>query len=577
LLKISSKRKNGIPPSATIVSIEARELNIKDGQIVRLGNSLFFPIAVNRIRGGAGGLVNNDHQEFEEVEGIADDDNEAVQPVEPGVENGDMGDDATEDPHPMDGLENWQVNEQSLRPSKFLRYPFHYTTGLLANTHVMDLQLQVIVHEYEDQDGKLWLRKEVTLKKGSRVVQGMQIYSPRERSLLSRRSRETTHKDLYRYSALAQRLLDPTTVPADVATLLLAVRNLTVKSREILQGYNAYHCGMYNGGAEVRFEYAFARNQWSTGARNYPALPLDPNDTTFWPLDAIVMADRDAVSRDIEHLHKYAISPMEALSQMDPQDITNLCPAIKTAFVHMAEIVQQMVNSTDPGLQGTHRTIIKSGWVPDFARVSVPVEHRTILDTNTRNFTRLPFGINPRLLPLAPVFSLEYQTSPGQDSCPGFFLQLIKERVAKLQNPAVFTLIQNRLRMMICRVCHGVEPGSRDIPGIMEVTDFGKWIDLAEYQKKDAMKLLGEWQKEIYDDEFNFLIRKALEYKKRHGPSVRLLKHLVEQKRNSNFQIKTEGDIAELTTEFPNLDGFLDCSLPQTARVTQKGKFTLAA
>jgi hypothetical protein len=51
----------------------------------------------------------------------------------------------------------------------------------------------------------------------------------------------------------------------------------------------------------------------------------------------------------------------------------------------------------------------------------------------------------------------------------------------------------------------------------------------------------------------------------------------VEQKRNSNFQIKTEGDIAELTTEFPNLDGFLDCSLPQTARVTQKGKFTLAA
>jgi hypothetical protein len=519
------------------------------------------------------GVEDNGDGEFEDVEGIDDDDNEAVQPFEEEPEEG-GGDNA------MNGVENLLVNEQSLSPSKFLRYPFHLTTGMLANTHVMDLQLQVIITHHVDQENNLWVRTEVRLKNGTRVVQGMQIYSPRERALLSRRSREITHLDLNGYSALTQRLLDPTTSrwqsDMDVAKIQQSLRKLTVRSKEILEGYNDFHSGAYNGRAEVRFEYAFACNEWSKGEGNYPALPLDPNDTNLWPFDAIVMAQKDDVSSDIEQLHTYAMGPMEALSHMDPQNIANLSPAIKTAFVHMAEIVQQMVNSTDPGIQGTHRTIVKRGWVEDYARVSVPGAHRTILDTNTRNFTKLPFGLNPRLLPLAPEFSEQYQTRPGHDSSPGFFLHLIKERVAKLQNPAVFTLIQKRLGMMICRICHGIEPGSGvPIPGVMEGTDFGKWIDLVETDKSDAMRLLGVWQKEIYDDEFNFLIRKALEQKKNHGPSEQLLQYLVTQKRSFNWQIKTVADMVNLTTLFQNLDGFLDCHQPLNQMVTRKGKFSL--
>jgi hypothetical protein len=273
----------------------------------------------------------------------------------------------------------------------------------LANTHVMDLQLQVIRTEVDEEDGRFLIRKEVFLKNESRVVQGMQCYSPRERALLSRRSREITHQELCGYSALTERLLDPTTLPGqtdvDVPNLHQALRKLTIKSRDILEGYKVFHLGSCNGRAEVRFEYAFARNNWSKGEDNFPACPLNPNDTAMWPFDAIVMADKNDVSRDIERLHKYALGPMEALSGMETQHVKNFSPAVKTAFVHMAEILQQMVNSTDPGIQGTHRTIVKKGWLDDFARVLVPEEHRILLDAETRSITQLPFGINPRLLP----------------------------------------------------------------------------------------------------------------------------------------------------------------------------------
>jgi hypothetical protein len=86
------------------------------------------------------------------------------------------------------------------------------------------------------------------------------------------------------------------------------------------------------------------------------------------------------------------------------------------------------------------------------------------------------------------------------------------------------------------------------------------------------MIVLGEWMKEIYDDEFNFLIRKALEHKKNHSPSKDLLQHLVEQKTLHNGQIKTVADIMQLQQDFPGVHGFLDCSQPETATVTSKGK-----
>jgi hypothetical protein len=593
----ASKQKS--QPESSIMSRETAPRNILNEQVGGQGYAWFAPSVVTRIRGGAPeedqvvgqilGVAGEDeilgldqgnigvedvaNGEIEEVEGIADDVNEAVQPFVDGMEE-------DQEEEAMDGAEYWVVNEQALSPSKFLRYPFHLTTGLLANTHVMDLQLKVIITEHFDQENNLWIRTEVRLKNGTRVVQGMQIYSPRERALLSRRSRDDTHRELSGYSALTQRLLDPSTSPwqadTDVAELQQSLRKLTVRSREILEGYKDFHSGEVNGRAEVRFEYAFARNDWSKGQDNYPALPLDPNDTNLWPFDAIVMAEHNEVLNDIQQLHSYAISPMEALTSMDPQNIPSLSPAIKTAFVHMAEIVQQMVNSTDPGMQGTHRTIVKSGLVDDYARVSVPMEHRTILDTNTRTNTNLPFGINPRLLPLAPEFTLHYQTRAGQDNSPGFFLQLMKERGAKLQNPAVFTLIHKRLRMLVCRLCHGIVPGNGvPIPGVMEGTDFGKWMDLDEIDKGEAMKLLGEWLNEIYVDEFNFLIRKALEHKKNHAPSVELLRILIERKSRHNWQIITVQDLVGLTTEVPNLEGFLDCSLPESDRVTIKGRLLL--
>jgi hypothetical protein len=113
------------------------------------------------------------------------------------------------------------------------------------------------------------------------------------------------------------------------------------------------------------------------------------------------------------------------------------------------------------------------------------------------------------------------------------------------------------------------------IPGVMEETDFGKWMELDEEQKRETMILLGEWLKEIYDDEFNFLIRKALEQKKDHGPSERLLVHLNLEKRNRNYQIRNVSDIVTLQSEFQDLNGFLDCSHPAVDQVTRKGRFFL--
>jgi hypothetical protein len=459
------------------------------------------------------------------------------------------------DEEEMEVLNQAAVQEAQNPATKYQRHPYHYTLGKIANSHQMDLQLIVTIGSVDgDENATPIVRCSLVLKHPERSVHGSQLYGPAERSRLSRRSLSKQHTLLMGYSALAQKLLQPGTIGVNKDTLEKNQElflKMTIWARNILDGYRLFYQDISNDRMEVRLEYAFVE-MGLLNQESLPPCPIDMHHTDYWPFGAILMAKAADVKDDVGKVQKYALEPVEALAGMLPEMIGGLTPEIKTAFVHMAEIVQQLVNSTDPGIQGTHRTLIKMSETESNERLKVPLQRRRVLSNQERELTKLPFGLDPKLLPLAPMFNGEYCPAANQDPIPGLWDQLMKERADQLHNPYMWIRQQRRLHNLFCTVFHGIVPGHEgmQIPGVMEPADYTKWLDLTTEEKIDTIRRLAQWLVELYDEEFNYLLEKKLEKDKNHPGNQALLHYIRRKRRNGNFMIQTARDVARLKHKY---------------------------
>jgi hypothetical protein len=293
----------------------------------------------------------------------------------------------------------------------------------------------------------------------------------------------------------------------------------------------------------------------------------------IWPLQAIVIAQANSVKNDLVRIHEYALTPILALSRFEKGTMMSLTPQVKTAMVHMAEILQQQTNCTcQPGNRGTHRYLVKMGLVNDFDRVTVPTELLSYLDPITQFTTKLQFGLLTKMLPLSPKFDEELKPMAGEDNGPSFFYQQMQQNAKGLQNPSKYIQARKRLLMLTCKLCFDIPPNHiGDMPGIMDHIEYGKWIDCSEDGKKDAISTMGQEVANLYIDERNYLLRKRLDHMKKTLQHEEILLHLVKKKKEDDFQVITSGDIVRITAKFP-LQNVLSCEGTEEAKVTKKGR-----
>ena len=430
-----------------------------------------------------------------------------------------------EENDPEEDEENQQAIEEAFhqeqkRSSKYSRHPYHYNLGKIANVYMMQLDLKAEEIEFEDElTLQIRPRKKLVLLHGGRVAQGGLYYCPLERALLAKRGEGKLHSLISKFaSGVQETLIYPTIENIE------KVKYLTSACKGLLKGYEEHHKGICGGGKTIRFEHTLA---WGEGHEDFFSIPLD-TEKGINPFLTLRCASRVAVSQDIQNLNQKTLEPLDQLWSMNGQTISSLSPEEKTMFVFLAEITQQRANSTDPGLHGIHRMLVKRGEVSDYERVKIPNNYRRIIAINPahQGAIRLPFGLQPSCLPMIPKFDQYYNILANSDPSPGLLSEAMHSRASKLHNPRKFTLMQNRLKMLSCSYCNGTRPGM-EVPGIMEKINTGAWLLLSKFDKETAVHLMVEWLLELYHDEFNYLLRLKLK-RKRNSDSNMHAQHYVE-------------------------------------------------
>jgi hypothetical protein len=484
-----------------------------------------------------------DHQwtDFADVFGVPDNSDEAALEHEPGVR--------FEDSEDYQEAVQYAL-ENTASKSTLLRFPYHGTRGKIANAHLIDIQLKVSQIILEDHVVE-YPRTKVEIKRGGRAVQGFQIYSSRERSKLARRSQRKLHTEVAGLGALIQIMLEPNSLSSTEGKLK-EFKKLLSECSTTLRTYNAYHVS--NGGSEVRFEYCFAHTGYPS-VEETPTIPWDLVNHIY-PFEVLRMAKATSVTKDLKDVYNYAFTPLATLAKMNIEEIKGLSPEIRTSYVHMAEIIQQRVNSTDPGLQGTHRFIHRNNLHTGVGRIRIPWEYRVALDKDARNLTGLPFGLCPKLLPMGPKFDEHFETINGQDKTPSFFLQMAKQRGNNLTEPYVFINAQRKLLMLIMKMCHGIEPGEDSIiPGIMEGRKYSAWIDRDNEAKQFSIKFMSNLFVEVYVREMNHLVYKKLERRNHKAENKNLLQRLLQAEPDGSvYLITSYSELVGLRSNFTGQD-----------------------
>lgn len=430
-------------------------------------------------------------QEEDDVLGEGEDE---VRYEEEGDQLGQENEEAKEidrEDNPAQNVDNRNADEEAIeeamqeernRSTKYSRHPYHNTMGKIANVHVMQIDIKVGEEAYPDQDNEAFERKRrsIILLNLERVVHGGQFYSPSEQAVFAKKGEKKLHQSISNLGGVTEDYLSNPTEKKMKHFLYLVSG-----CRNMLMGYLDHHEAICGGGRTVRFEYSIASNY----PKHHPleidldTIPIDMANNSN-PFTSLRIAQKEDVTDDIKDLNQRTLEPLVKLSKMTSiETIQSISPELKTMYVFLAEITQLRANSTDPGIFGIHRLLLKRGQIPDYERVSLPQGIiKQISDEEILN-SELPFGLHPSALPTVPRFDNSYDVLQGEDPNPGFFLQSVLLKTKNMHNPYKYTLMLKKLKMMICKQCHDVVPGTI-VPGVMQTTDYGKWILKDEVEKK---------------------------------------------------------------------------------------------
>ena len=303
--------------------------------------------------------------------------------------------------------------------TRFVRHPFHGTLGHIGNGHKFDLCFKVkkMTESHFKENCSIKV-KDVLLHKDDRAIQGMQIYSPRERSLMQRKTMATYHKEMQGFSKLVISLLNPLNLKhmneTKYSDLTKNIKRLFETGCELLDWYSKQHSNASDhGSSEVRVEYCFAfKDGIHFVNQDTRLLPILESKNSS-PLDAFVCAGLASVKKDIADTNNEIFGPLREICRLKRQDFYYYTPSMKTAVVYLAEKFQQKINSTDPGFSGVHKTLVDQGKVVDFGRAVIPADHKIALSQRMQDLSKLSFGVDPKLLPLCHQFDDNFDPKKG--------------------------------------------------------------------------------------------------------------------------------------------------------------------
>ena len=449
------------------------------------------------------------------------------------------------------------VEEEFTSRTKFARHPFHGTLGLIGNCHQFNLCI-----ELKKQNGS----KQIDLWKKDRCVQGMQIYCPRERSHLDRRSKEKYHRDMQHYSRMAITLLHPLNTNHMEENKYKKVQekfySMTKVGVNLLDSYLEKHSNKdEHGGGEVRIEYCLAFTDGLDEIDDTTDLLPILNKEKTSPLRALSCAELDDVFKDIKETNNEILPALELFSSYEREYIASLPPAVKTAIVYLSERFQQKVNSTDPGFQGVHKNLVDKGIAKNYKRVQMPSNCKELLDIEQQNQFKLKYALKTSLLPWCYKFDHSYNTISSNGSTrprqsPNYMSQDKLDKLPKMNDAKVLKIAWQRLAAFKAHHFLGMEPNSNVEVGLFDLLDYSKWIELSDEEKWMSLLTLAGMFLLVYMYEINVLVLKRYKNAATRDPGTfkERYEYLLSHHRGSSptpkFTIMR--DILDFRTRYPN-------------------------
>jgi hypothetical protein len=307
-----------------------------------------------------------------------------------------------------------------------------------------------------------------------RAVGGISSYIPSERFSAEKKLLKKVHDrvDLLSTILVSVSSVDSFLGKGERRKLMSEFKELCSIMRKIHECIIGFY--RYNDRTGVRFEYTLgSTNIFEDNFASYIPFQVDGKSI----FDCILLVP----TADIYHDHiRYSKSIWPALIEFSktPADEirTNYCPSELTALVYLCELAEKLCDTGRTYFHGICREIYRQenaghGMIV-ISRLEIPLEKRIPLDVRRASYTKLNYGVDPRLIRPCRDFEIHHNSISElrrQVENYGYSMNMWLASGSKLRFQRLFIDAMNKLQMLSVALATGdrsqsEEPANQDLP-----------------------------------------------------------------------------------------------------------------
>lgn len=398
------------------------------------------------------------------------------------------------------------------------RHCYKYTSGYLGGAHDTNIHVRLRVMQAGAGRPSRVVVVPVNSRNSYSSIRGMQIYSPWEKTLYSKKSCEPYYTRLKSLAAKVQLML---TESLNSKQETQVFKNAQEEVKHLINHGYAIHSSTLrfhseNAKCPVRFEFVVLSNDVFHNEDVFQC----PISTLSDDIRAtIVQACSYHVCCDLVRQLTFFFPPLMKLVEQEFSNLTKYSPVMKTMLVFCAEGVENILDTGRFFFSGIHRRLQAKHGKNCLGRLQIPAEGKVPLSQEERFLSKLEYGLPTNLLPSCPPCTRDFKIK-GKDKNVSHFVTQAYDTAKQLHlmNKQHYVDAMRDLIIVKYVCCHpqdnpqlsGVDLDSIETQGVMEGLQLENWARKPAATKEESIKALAKIYLTAYRNEFHDMVVQKL-------------------------------------------------------------------